>query len=376
MFTFPLDPSELLAERASQMQGWGVPAPAIAAVRKVITDCWHDGPGGWAHEWVRRASVAEQAGRHLEAASLYGAAKFPVLCTQARQQALRAQIRAYLAAAPRFPCRFERLQVRVAYRGARIAVPVHVFERRGASHARPLVCLSGGVDTLKMELHRVAMALALAGGFRVAVMDLPGTGESTVALANDCDAIYRGVIGQLNTHGVKTAMVGISFGGHWAAKLALGAHVDAAVNIGGPAGFGATFPAPLTALPNGMTGIVANALGLHRMPGHAEAAALLSAFALPRQALEELRCPLLVINGDQDPYLPREDTTGFEGAPGARVLLVKGATHCATQHSARIVGAAVAWLRVQLYGASYVNSALYAVSDALLPALSHLPARR
>ena len=352
------------------MKGWGISAATIAAVRQTVTDCWHDGPGGWTHEWTAHARLAEQAGKYLEAATLYGAAKFPVLATSARQRALQNQVRTYLAAAPSFPCRFERLLVPVAYRNVSVDVPVHVFQRRGALRPRPLVCLSGGVDTLKMELHRVALMLALLGGFRVAVLDMPGTGESPIALARDGDAIYRGVIGHLNHDGGRTAIMGISFGGHWAARLAFDGQVDAAVNIGGPVGFGPADASLVMALPNGMTGIIANALGLKNMPGQADAAALLSAFSIDRRRLDQLHCPLLVINGDQDPYIARQDTLGFEGVAGAHVWLVKGASHCAAEHFARVLIAAVGWLRVQLHGANAANRATAALSKALLPTLA------
>ena len=59
MFTFPLNTSELFAERAVQFRGWGIPARTIAAARRTIDDAWRDGPGGWTFEWEEHARAAE-----------------------------------------------------------------------------------------------------------------------------------------------------------------------------------------------------------------------------------------------------------------------------------------------------------------------------
>jgi hypothetical protein len=61
---------------------------------------------------------------------------------------------------------------------------------------------------------------ARIGRFRVAAIDMPGTGESGMALTADADAIYQELLATLAPTGRK-AVLGVSFGGHWAAKLAL-----------------------------------------------------------------------------------------------------------------------------------------------------------
>lgn len=373
MFIFPLDPSELFAERAPQMKSWGIPARTVNAVRMAVTDAWVDGPGGWVYEWMQQAKLAEKAGNWLEAAHCYGAAKFPAVCTSAREQAYRSQLNAYLRASARFPCRFERTTVHVQYRECAIPVAVHLFERRSRK-SRPLVCLTGGVDTLKMELHRLALALAIFGNFKVAVMDMPGTGESTVPLQPDAEIIYGGVIERLRDPHAKTALVGISFGGHWAAKLALMGAVDAAIDIGGPTGSAPADGAFLAALPNGMTGIVANAMRLDHLPSEAEASLLLSSFSLREQGWLD-HAPqgqLLVVNGDKDPYIAIADTLCFESMQNASVWLVKDGHHCAGEQFSRVMPSAIAWLRTKLHGASLVNTALGKFSHFVMPSVSNL----
>jgi esterase FrsA len=374
MFTYPLEPEDLFKERAGQMRGWGVPAATIAAVRAVVKDMWSETPGGWVHEWTLKAREAERAGRWLEAAVIYGAAKFPSTCTPARKAALGDQVRVYLEASKDFPCRFERHEIAVPFNGGTTKVPTHVFSPRAAQHDvdLPLVCLSGGVDTCKIELHRLSLALAIHGGFRVLAIDMPGTGESEIPLSADGERIYAGVIQHLNVANVPKAVLGISFGGYFAAKLGLTGAVDAAVDIGGPVGFHRHDHGSLHSLPNGMLGILANASGFDVFPSQEQSAALVESFSIQKPGLVDSRhrAPMLIINGDADPYIPPDDTTGFRRFPEATVWMVKGGYHCAAEHLPRIVPAMLAWLRCRLHGATAPNRLRFWGNKLLLPRMA------
>ncbi|MFN7954493.1 MAG: alpha/beta hydrolase [bacterium] len=353
-FTFPLDPAALFAERSRQFRGWGIPAGTIERVRSRIDDAWRDGPGGWTTEWSRAAEAAERRGKLLLAAACHGAAKFPSLVTPSRRDAYRRQLQCYLAAAPAFPCAFERRSIEIRARGASLAVATHVFAPRASAGAdTPLVVLSGGVDTWKVELHRIALLLVRMGGFRVAAIDMPGTGESTIPLAPDADAVYAGVVAALRGPRTRTAAFGISAGGPWAAKLALMGAVDAGVDLGGPVGATARDGASLLRMPNGMPGIVANACGLDALPPPEKAERLLDTFSLRTQGLLTPRPtnPLLAINGTDDAYVPAADLAVFRAFPNATVWAIAGATHCAAERIVSVLLAATAWLRVQLHGA-------------------------
>src|SRR5581483_7569973 len=131
--------------------------------------------------------------------------------------------------APQFPVRFHR-QVHD------VPTPLHLFRRRIAPQPGVLV-LSGGVDTWKMDLHRLAVTTALATGMLVVALDMPGTGESDVPLTPSSDRVYAEVVRLLRRrYGVPVGLIGLSFGGHWAVKLAMLGEVDAAVAIGAPTG--------------------------------------------------------------------------------------------------------------------------------------------
>ena len=296
----------------------------------------------------REATDAESHARWFEAAMLHGAAKFPCISTAAQAEAYGKQLACYTRAV-----HVDRRVLPIEYRGTTTRVPVHVF---GGDDAAPLVCLTGGVDTLKMELHKLAHVLARVGRFRVAAIDMPGTGESEVALAGDSHLIYEGVIAALRGT-AKAGIWGVSFGGHWAAKLACRETVDAAVDMGGPIGT-RIFE---RGLPNGMLGIVGNALG------HAVTPDSVAQFTFGNLLAARRCAPLLVFNGARDPYVPIEDARVFEGWDRTRVWIFEDGDHCAANHIKRVVPAALVWLQRQLHGDSAIRHLVANAAEALLP---------
>ncbi|WP_165977434.1 alpha/beta fold hydrolase [Nonomuraea diastatica] len=254
------------------------------------------------------------------------------------------------------------------YRSGTTPVTAHLFP--GAAGA-PLLVVCGGVDTWKVELHRTAAAAG--SGVTVAVLDMPGTGESRVPLAADADTILAAAVQRIAEHtgARRTAFLGISFGGHWAAKLALTGRVDAAAGIGGPVGAADHAP-DLTTLPGAMPGIVAHALGLPALPGPEDAARFAAAFSLRRQGLLDaaLHVPLLAANGTSDPYVPVEDTAVFGCDPNATVWLVRDAAHCASEHLATLMPAVLAWLRHRLGGDEESAGRLERARRSLTPLLA------
>jgi esterase FrsA len=378
MFTFPLEPAELFEERAPQMVGWGIPKSVVADVRSQVRDMWSEEPGGWVPAWAGHAERAEREGEWLLAARCWGAARFPCLATPSRKAAYERQLAAYERARPGFPTRFERLELDVPFEGNDTPVPVHLFRRRRRA-GRSLVVLSGGVDTWKIELHRLATGIARATGLIVAAVDMPGTGESQVPLTPTGDRILAGVVEQVadRVGAERTSFFGISFGGHWAAKLALTGEVAAAIDLGGPVGAGET-TINVANLPNGMTGIVAHALGLDRIPTEEETEDLVDSFSLRRQGLLDAptRAHLLAVNGENDLYIPLADTTVFASHPRATVWVVKDAGHCAAERVQRVTPAAVGWLTARLNPDSGVYRAVQrALRLALRPHLAALPSR-
>jgi esterase FrsA len=242
----------------------------------------------------------------------------------------------------------DRQVLEVPYRSAMVTVPVHCY--RTADPVATLV-FTGGVDTWKTELHRLASTLSRRGRVDVVAFDMPGTGESTVALAGDAEEIYRGVVDRVRAD-MPIGVMGISFGGHWAAKLALEGGVDFSVDLGGPVGAAEPPEAALELegvddMPNGMSGILAHALRLPAMPTLRDAVRLLPQFSLYHAlagAEGHLAAPLLVINGADDVYIPPADVEVFRPFDAATVWLVENAGHCAFERFRDVRERIVTWL--------------------------------
>ncbi len=367
MFTFHLSPAELFAERRPQFIAWGIPKAVVYGVEARVVDMWAEGPGGWTWEWSQEATKAKTVGNWMLASSLYGAARFPCLATPGRILALKEQATCFLKASPRFPGLFERRIIACQAASATVDVPVHIYTPESKAPL-PTLILSGGVDTGKLELHRMALMLSKLGQLRVVAMDMPGTGESDTPLTENADTIYMTVINRFRGQG-KIGFLGVSFGGHWAAKLALRHEVDAVVNLGGPVGVNDINGSFVRGLPNGMPGIIGNAMRFNTYPDETVADTMLSAFSLRDQGLlEQPDCTrMLVVNGSADPYIPSADVEVFRRYPSAEVWVLRGLGHCAAEKLMRIFPAMTTWLRKELHGRSLRNHLLHSAALGVLP---------
>ncbi|MFJ6730484.1 alpha/beta hydrolase [Streptomyces sp. NPDC091281] len=359
MFTFDVSTAALFDERGRQFAAWGIPESLVARARAAISTMWGTGPGTWVTEWGRLAQEAERSDRLLLAAQLWGAARFPSLATDERVAAHKEQLRCYLQASARFPVEFRRRAVELPVGGAVGDLMVHEFARRG--RRRPGVLLmSGGVDTWKIEIHRMALATAKVTGLKVVAVDMAGTGENPLPLSPDADVQLAALIRVLRAEhpGEPVLSFGLSFGGHWSVKLAARRLVDGAVAIGGPTGAAGEHANPLD-FPYGMAGIAGNAMGLDRLPDERTAAELLDGYSLRRQGLlDGDRAPLLAINGDRDQYVPYDDTAALAGPPDTSVWIVRDATHCAAEFFRPVLVGTWGWMRARTGGSAFVENAL------------------
>ena len=331
-----------LRERHSQMVNTGLPVQDVDAMRAAITGMWVDEPGGWVHEWSGLAARYAETGSHDLAALAYGWAKFPTLADGARRTALARQVEQYLLAAPGFGVAFRREVLDLPYRGGTTEVPVHVLAPSGAAARGPVLLVSGGVDSWKMDLHGLLVVLCLHAGLRVLAFDIPGTGESQVPMSPDGAEIVRGLIGHARTLGNGVVVhVGISMSGHYSARSGLAGEADAAVVLGGPVEE-AFAQGRLSRF--GMDGIVGNALGYDQQPPHEELAATQAAFSL-RPLLDQAgQAPMLVVNGADDVHVPQADTLVFEGRRDTEVHLLAGTGHCAVTKLPEVLQIISEWL--------------------------------
>jgi esterase FrsA len=347
-YTYTVAASAMFEDRAAQFEAFGVPASEVAEVRAAVTDMWRDGPGGWTYEWSKVAARHASAGRHYLASLTYGCAKFPCLAgVAARSSALAMQVEQYVAAAPTFPVRFERRIIRLPHRGGVTAVPVHLFSTKDDLTKAPVLLASGGVDTWKMDIHPMCIALAKVG-LTVLAFDQPGTGESTAHLTRDADEVVLGLVREAKTLGNGwVGHMGLSFGANFSAMTGLSGAVNAAVVLGGPTDE-AFAKENLARLPYGMFDIVANAVGFER---HPELDGLVTAMSgLSRHDLlqKNENAPMLVINGADDYFVPQADTLVFTGRRDTEVRLLPNTGHCAVSKMPEVMSTAMEWLKSRL----------------------------
>jgi esterase FrsA len=343
-YEWSIDPEEFFTERRAQMLNAGLPEADVNRVQAAVRETWIDAPGGWTYEWSSLARNYAGEGRSDLAALAYGWAKFPTLANAARRTALANQLDQYLRAAPGFPVSFERRVLDLAHQGGRTQVPMHIFAAKGLAADAPAIIVSGGVDTWKMDLHRMFVGLALTGIGRIMAFDIAGTGESAIPMTAAGGAeIVQGVIAEARALGApKVGHFGVSMGGFYSAQSGLSGEVDAAVVLGGPVE--AAFVPVRSPRPFGMSDIVGNAMGFAQRPEEAEFAARRATFSLRPLLDQDRNAPMLIVNGAEDVHVPQHDTLVFEGRRATEVQLIPGTGHCAVTKLPEVMPMMMTWL--------------------------------
>lgn len=221
-------------------------AAALATIERLSgldPEPWAAAWGGLADDFATRAHAAGDPGeRHRLWLQAYQAAflgRYPVPNHPLKAELYSRAREYFLAAAALEQPPLEVVEVPFAGRGGE-GETVRFYLTRPEGVARPRVALAwGGIDTWKEESHARLGALLRARGLAVVLLDIPGTGESPLLASADAERQYTPVFDYLATRadldGSRCAVIGASFGGYWAMKLAYThrEHVAAAVNWGG-----------------------------------------------------------------------------------------------------------------------------------------------
>jgi esterase FrsA len=343
-YIYPIDPAAMFEDRFEQFVTLGIPRADVQAMRGAITDMWADAPRGWVYEWSQLAQRYTEADQAYLASLAYGCAKFPCLANEAKRQALENQVKSYLAAAPKFPVKFERRFIDAPFRGSMMKLPVHLYSATEQYGHAPVLLLNGGVDTWKMDFHGMCVAFAQRLGVTVIAFDQPGTGENPAPLTIEADEIVLDLVKQARKIGNgKVAHFGTSFGANYSAMTGLLGVVDCSVVLGAPIDKAFAREA-LDKLPYGMPGIIGNDMGFDQPPTPAEFASALG--KLSRRALLDRtdNVPMLVINGADDYFVPQADTRIFEGRPRTETHLIPGTGHCAFSKLPEVMAMVLRWL--------------------------------
>ena len=280
----------------------------------------------WGSAWAdagekvaARARAAEQAGRVQEASTLYHAAyglfyagRYPVPSHPRKQHCYERARECYLAAGRHFSPPIECVRVPFDGRDGEGREVVFYARRQARAGRQPVVVRWSGIDTWKEERQDIDNAMH-ASGFATITIDMPGTGESPVLASLDAERQYLPVLdwiaAQPDLDAARVAIVGMSYGGYWATKLAH-LHPDrirAAVSWGGPAHH--NFKREWV-LGSAAADSYLMELGIARarsvgVPTYEEYADRVAGFSLLEQGLLDRRhAPMLLVNGKADRQVP------------------------------------------------------------------------
>jgi len=202
----------------------------------VLANLTSKDPELWAKEWSRVAKPYEEAGAKLEQAgkfqearvayvqayAYYATGRYPTPHTPGKLECFRKSLELYEKAGKYFDPPLERIEVPFGDK----KIPIYVrVPQDGQKHS---ICINfGGIDSFKAESYEYDEGLQKAGIASCAV-DMPGVGECPIKASPTADSIFTRVINYLETRAdvdpKRIAIMGRSFGGYWAAKMA---HVDA-----------------------------------------------------------------------------------------------------------------------------------------------------
>ncbi|WP_328602273.1 alpha/beta fold hydrolase [Nocardia terrae] len=275
-------------------------------------------------------------------------ARFPALADVPKRTAMALQVEQYVKAAPTFGIHFERRVLELPYRGGSTSVPVHLLSATPDFTQRPVVLLSGGLDSWKMDLHAIETAFVRSANVTVLAFDHPGTGETQAPLDAYADSVIDGLVATARALGNgHVAHFGFSFGGNFAAASGLRGIVDAAIDLGGPIVDSFTRE-NFSRLMFGMADIAGNAFGFTARPTFDDILSAAQPFNRESLLAQDTNCPMLIVNGADDVHVVRHDTLLFEGRRDTEVHLIPDTGHVAASKLPEAIALMSAWLRDHL----------------------------
>lgn len=210
----------------------------------------------------------------------------------------------------------------------------------------PLIVVTNGLEGTIQEL-LVPLLRYHGSGLGVLVMEMPGSYAHREPMSGASEQIYRRVLDAAASDpridAGRIGMVGVSFGGYWAARMAaVDRRIACAVACGAPTD--RSFR-PKLGLPEIILDALADVSGASTPVGLLRRLRALSL----RGRYGEITQPLLVINGDHDTLLSTRDSVELAaGAPQGELRLYPGDDHCAMGHYRQWLDASQRWLAAQL----------------------------
>lgn len=189
----------------------------------------------WARSWMQTGERYWNEGRALQATDrerareayiaawrYFGFGAWPVQNSPAKKAAHERGLEAFRA--------YSRLTdlptevIRVPFEGREIVGYLQLPEPSMAARPAPLVMSVGGLDSYKEYVAEQYGPGYLAAGLGYLALDMPGTGEAPLKIDVGAERIFSRVLDSLQTRRdidpKRIAFQGVSWGGHWAARIA------------------------------------------------------------------------------------------------------------------------------------------------------------
>jgi esterase FrsA len=293
-------------------------------VESILANLTSKDPELWAREWSLAAKPYEEKGAQLErsgkfkeardaylqAYAYYATGRYPTPHTPGKMACFHKSLRMYENAGKYFDPILERVEV--SFGNSKIPIYVRV---RNDGHKHPIVINFGGIDSFKAESYEYDEGLHKAGMSSCAI-DMPGVGECPIKASPTAESLFSVVIDYLalrpDVDPKRIAIMGRSFGGYWAAKMA---HVEAqrlraSVVWGG--GVHNFFQEDwLRESTNAESYLMDHDIARCRLFGVNNLDELVkpwSALSLKDQGwLDKPSCPMLIVNGKNDLQTPIDD---------------------------------------------------------------------
>ena len=215
----------------------------------------------------------------------------------------------------------------------------------------PLVIIINGLEGTTPETV-VRLPASARDEFAVFAMEMPGTYASPTPISPGSVAIFDSVIEALAGHPAideqAIGLIGVSFSGYWAARLAATNRRLACVVSDGPPLLHSFSPLSAIGKPQIILEALRHVTGTHNVIGLALASRALAAELYG--SYEQIRVPLLVVNGDRDSLCDVRDSVELAaGAPQGLLKLYAGAEHCAMERRAEAATFELDWMRGHLW---------------------------
>jgi esterase FrsA len=201
-------------------------------VESVLANLTSKDPELWAKEWSRVAGPYEEQGiqfetdgkfkeareAYVQAYAYYATGRYPTPHTPGKMACFRKSLEVYERAGKYFDPPLERIEI-----DSQVGkIPIYIrVPQDGQKHS--IVINFGGIDSFKAESYEYDEGLQKAGMATCAV-DMPGVGECPIHASPTADLIFSAVIDHLEARAdvepKRIAILGRSFGGYWAAKMA------------------------------------------------------------------------------------------------------------------------------------------------------------